>query len=368
MLQLKIQDYLSENPHILQRVLGLMSGTSLDGLDMALCEFSPHEKGYTYKILKTETVHYSGDWKKELRGAQHLSAENYFALNAKYARFMASEVKQFLKNSPLQPFAIASHGHTVFHQPKNGFSTQLGCGATLAALTGLTTVCDFRSLDVALGGQGAPLVPIGDTLLFKDYQACLNLGGIANISFDAKDGKRVAYDSCVVNLLLNYLSEQVGQDYDKDGDIAKSGKVNQQLLEYWNSLDYYKVEGAKSIGREWFEKNIVTALKESKLKPEDLLATSIEHIAGIISKELNEHDIKKVLVTGGGAYNAFLIENLKAKSNAEVIIPDDTVIQFKEALIFAFLGYLRLNQIVNTLSSVTGASADSIGGAVYLIH
>ena len=366
MLQLKIQDYLSLNPHIPQHVLGLMSGTSLDGLDMALCEFASHDKGYTYTILKAETVHYSADWKKELNEAQHLSAENYFALHAKYARFMAGEVKQFFKKSLALPVAIASHGHTVFHQPKNGFSTQLGCGATLAALTGLTTVCDFRSLDVALGGQGAPLVPVGDTLLFKDYEACLNLGGIANISFDTKDGKRVAYDSCVVNLLLNHLSEQVGHAFDKDGNIAKSGRVNQHLLEYWNSLDYYKMKGAKSLGREWFEKNIVAIVKESKLKPEDLLATSTEHIACIISKELNEHALKKVLVTGGGAYNAFLIEKLKTKSNAEIVIPDDTVIQFKEALIFAFLGYLRLNQKPNTLSSVTGSKTDSIGGAVYL--
>lgn len=343
-----------------------MSGTSLDGLDMALCEFSASESGYTYKILKAETIHYPGDWKKELSEAQHLSAENYFALDARYGRFMASEVKQFLKKSPLQPFVLASHGHTVFHQPKNGFSTQLGSGATLAALTGLNTVCDFRSLDVALGGQGAPLVPIGDKLLFKDYEACLNLGGIANISFDTSEGKRIAYDICVVNLLLNHLSEQVGQAFDKDGNIAKSGKVNQHLLEYLNSLDYYKAKGAKSLGREWFEKNIVPTLKESKLKPEDLLATSTEHIVDIISKELNEHALRKVLVTGGGTYNAFLIEKLKTTSRAEVIIPDDKLIQFKEALIFAFLGYLRLNQKTNTLSSVTGAQADSIGGAVYL--
>ena len=366
MLQLKIQDYLSLTPHIPQRVLGLMSGTSLDGLDMALCEFSPYDQGYAYNILKAETVHYSSDWKRDLSEAQHLSAENYFALHAKYARFMASEVKQFLKNDRLQPFALASHGHTVFHQPKNGFTTQLGCGATLAALTGLTTVCDFRSLDVALGGQGAPLVPIGDTLLFKDYEACLNLGGIANISFDTNDGKRVAYDICVVNLLLNYLSEKLGHAFDRGGAIAKLGMTNKHLLEHWNNLPYYAAEGAKSLGREWFEKNIVTTLKESHLKTEDLLATSTEHIAGIISRELNRHTLKKVLVTGGGAYNSFLIEKLKTKSNAEIVIPDDTVIQFKEALIFAFLGYLRLNQKINTLGLVTGAESDSIGGAVYL--
>lgn len=342
-------------------VLGLMSGTSLDGLDLALCEFS---KGYAFKILKAKTVPYSKEWKSVLGGAPHLSAEKYFALHAQYGKFIADEINLFLKESSLKPDAIASHGHTAFHQPQLGFSTQIGCGATIAANTGITTVCDFRSLDVANGGQGAPLVPIGDKLLFGNYDACLNLGGIANISFD-NNGKRVAYDICEANMLLNFLAEKTGNAFDENGMLAKSGIINPELLNSLNNLSYYVESGAKSMGREWFEKNILPLIEKSELNTNDLLATSTEHIAHIIGNELNQKKIKNVLVTGGGALNTFLIESIKTKTECDIIIPDEQTINFKEALIFAFLGYLRLNKIVNILSSVTGARGDSVGGAVY---
>jgi len=344
-----------------------MSGTSLDGLDLALCEFESTESGHSFKILSAETIDYGLHWRKRLTDAKLLSLENYFELHSLYGQFIAKNVNGFLKKSKFKPSLIASHGHTIFHQPQRGFSVQLGCGATIAAHTGISTVYDFRSLDVALAGQGAPLVPIGDKLLFGNYQACLNIGGIANISFDDKNGNRLAYDICVANMLLNFLSEKTGKAFDENGDLAKSGKINASLLKTLNQIDFYSQTGAKSLGREWFEKYILHLLPKNNDYVPDLLATATEHIAQIIANELNSKKIKNVLVTGGGALNNFLIEGLRAKTKSAVIIPSKEIINFKEALIFAFLGYLRVNETTNVLKSFTGASTDSIAGSVYII-
>ena len=348
------------------RIIGLMSGTSLDGLDIALCEFKEHLGTFSFKIIAAKTISYDQDWKIKLSNAQHLSAIQYFDTHTKYGRFIANETNQFLNSLSIKPNAIASHGHTVFHQPALGFTNQLGCGATIAALTGLNTVCDFRSKDVSLAGQGAPLVPIGDKLLFGEYDACLNIGGIANISYNNKNGDRIAYDLCVANMLLNYLAEKKGFLFDKGGEMAKSGLVDDLLLNQLNDLKYYKKTGAKAIGREWFENNILNFFDTKEKEVTNLLATAIEHIASVIASELNSNNIKNVLLTGGGTFNSFLIERIKSKTNSIIVIPSVELINFKEAIIFAFLGYLRLNQITNTLKSVTGANKDSIGGAVYL--
>ena len=341
-----------------------MSGTSLDGLDMAVCEFIPTVNGYNYKILAAQTINYSLNWKQRLGLLKDASAENYFEFDARYGSFMATQINHFITKVGIQPFAIASHGHTVFHQPKKGFSTQVGSGATIAAQTGITTVCDFRSLDVANGGEGAPLVPIGDELLFKEFDACLNIGGIANVSFNKK-GKRLAYDICEANMLLNYLSEKLNKPFDNGGKIAASGKVNEILLKKLNSLTFYNQQGAKSIGREWFEKNCISLIDKSKLSIEDLLATATCHVADIIANDLTKNSIKTVLVTGGGAFNQHLISLIESKSRSKLILPSKELINFKEALIFAFLGYLRLINQINTLASVTGSKKDSIGAAVY---
>lgn len=237
-------------------VLGLMSGTSLDGVDLALCAFSQQAGKPQFKILKAKTIAYTTEWKKRLEGAKSLHAEEYFALHAQYGKFLGQCVNRFLKQTATQPVAIASHGHTIFHQPRRGFSTQLGCGATLAATSGTTTVCDFRSLDVALGGQGAPLVPIGDALLFNTYDACLNLGGIANISYTYQK-KRLAYDVCGANMLLNHLSALRGKDYDKGGKMAAAGKLIPDLLKALNQLPFFTQKGARSLGREWFEQDVL---------------------------------------------------------------------------------------------------------------
>lgn len=346
-------------------VLGLMSGTSLDGVDLALCAFSQQAGKPQFKILKAKTIAYTTEWKKRLEGAKSLHAEEYFALHAQYGKFLGQCVNRFLKQTATQPVAIASHGHTIFHQPRRGFSTQLGCGATLAATSGITTVCDFRSLDVALGGQGAPLVPIGDALLFNTYDACLNLGGIANISYTYQK-KRLAYDVCGANMLLNHLSALRGKDYDKGGKMAAAGKLIPDLLKALNQLPFFTQKGARSLGREWFEQDVLPLFELSQYAVEDLLATCCEHIAQVLAKELNKHAHKAVLVTGGGAFNTHLMDLLREKTKCRIIIPDKQTVAFKEAIIFAFLGYLRLQEKTNTLASVTGAQHNSVGGAVYL--
>lgn len=341
-----------------------MSGTSLDGLDLALCEFESRGEVYSFRILKARTVDYAAGLKEDLGSAMGLGAEAYFGLHASYGRFLAAEANAFLKETGQRPAAIASHGHTVFHQPGLGFSAQLGCGATVAAHTGITTVCDFRSLDVALGGQGAPLVPLGDQLLFGSYEACLNLGGIANISFNDGSGRRIAYDVCEANMLLNYLAQTAGREFDKGGEMARSGVIHAQLLERLNDQEYYSITDAKSTGREWFDRQVLPLL-EIAITPEEKLATATEHIAHVLAQEIDRRRLKRILVTGGGAFNTFLMEKLQLKTGAELIVPEPQIVNFKEALIFAFLGYLRLQEITNTLSSVTGARQNSCGAAIY---
>ncbi len=343
-----------------------MSGTSLDGLDIALCEFGGSGSELSYKIIKSDTIPYSADQKNKMRSLPYLNVENYFKLHHQFGKFIGKEVGNFLKGMSEKPEAIASHGHTVFHQPLKGYTTQIGCGATIAAYSGITTVCDFRSMDVALNGQGAPLVPIGDELLFGNYQSCLNIGGIANISF-RKNNSRIAFDICIANMALNYFAQLNGSDYDKDGNGAKSGNFNEALFKELNSLEFLKLKGAKSIGREWFEGEFLYIIQKHKLQVNDILNTLVKHIAFQIAAVLNENKLNDVLITGGGAHNTFLMESLKQYYSGTIIIPDAITINYKEALIFALLGYLRITEQINTLSSVTGAKKDSVGGSVYYV-
>jgi anhydro-N-acetylmuramic acid kinase len=345
-------------------VLGVMSGTSLDGLDLALCGFSFDNNVYSFSILKAQTVPYTRERKEKLFNAKNATALQYFHLNHLFGKYIAGEIHNFLKDCQEKPAAIASHGHTVFHQPGSGFTVQIGCGATIAAQTQITTVCDFRSLDVANGGQGAPLVPVGDELLFGKYASCLNLGGIANISF-SKNGQRHAFDICFANMALNFLAEKLGKPYDENGNFAASGKNDERLL---TELKRALSPGKKlSLAREQFEATVIPLISEFHIPVENKLATLCHFICDEICNVLHGEGLENVLVTGGGAYNDYLMGLIREKFNGKVIIPDDKTIQFKEALIFAFLGYLRLNQKVNTLKQVTGAHTDSIGGAIYFI-
>ena len=340
-----------------------MSGTSLDGLDIALCDFKTENSITEFKLIASETFLYEPVWKERLQNAFDATAEQYFKLHSLYGQFIAEKINLFLKKNDETADYIASHGHTVFHRPQLSFTTQIGCGAAIAAKTGINTICDFRSLDVALNGQGAPLVPIGDRDLFHQFQSCLNVGGIANISF-TKNGKTEAFDVCIANMALNYLTETIGKAYDDEGKLASAGTCNQNLLEQLLSLE----SNAQSLGREWFEIQLLPVLNNSTITLNNKLATCVEYLALKISQVLNENDLQSVLITGGGAYNIFFIERLKDHFKGRMHIPTNDVIQFKEAIIFAYLGYLRANEISNTLSSVTKASRDSIGGCIYLGH
>jgi anhydro-N-acetylmuramic acid kinase len=342
-----------------------MSGTSLDGLDLALCSFEEAGGKYQFKLHQAETIPYENSLKIKLFNAFKANGADLMCLHHEFGVYLGKQADFFLKKHHLKAHAIASHGHTIFHQPKAGFSTQLGHGASIAATAEISTICDFRSLDIGLGGQGAPLVPIGDALLFGEYEACLNLGGIANISFNSLNIGRKAYDICICNMALNYLAEQKGLSFDDSGLLARSGNMNESLFNQLNDFSFFSDQEAKSLGYEWFKQNMLDLLNKQCI--EDELRTVAEHIAFQIATVLSQNNIKKVLVTGGGAYNTFLLERIQILANCTIVLPEKSIIDFKEAIIFAFLGYLRLQNKINTLKSVTGAKNNSIGGAVYLI-
>lgn len=351
------------------KVLGLMSGTSLDGLDLALVNITEANDGLHYEIVAAETIEYDQKRRDELANANLLSGEKLFELHHKFGVFLGESSLNFLQKHQLSCDLIASHGHTVFHQPANGFTTQIGHGADIAAIAGITTVCDFRSLDVASGGQGAPLVPIGDELFFGMYDYCLNLGGIANISCKVKNS-RIAFDICPVNMALNYLANSGGLKYDAEGKLAAAGKLNTTLFDKLNALEFYRKPYPRSLGAEWFNEYFLPIINSSTATLNDKLHTITQHIAYQISQALTlagNNPNTTALITGGGAKNKFLIQKIQEKTTVKIIVPDVKIIDFKEALIFALLGYLRINNNKNTLASVTGAKKDSVGGAVYLM-
>lgn len=338
-----------------------MSGTSLDGVDLALCEFGEHEG---YSILAAETVPYSDQWRQRLAQVERGTAFELALTHVELGHLYGRLVRDFVAANGGHADAVASHGHTIFHQPSLGLTTQIGDGDAIAAETGLKVVSNFRTLDVALGGQGAPLVPIGDAMLFGQYDACLNLGGIANISYN-DGGRRVAFDICPCNMVLNRLASELGLAYDPQGENARRGLMDYYLGETLNRLDYYRLEPPKSLGKEWFLDQFWPAVEASHLPVVDKLRTATEHIATQIAAVLTRQHIGNVLVTGGGAFNRFLIECLSMAAPAvEIGVPDDLIVNYKEALVFALLGYLRLGGRVNTLASVTGARTDSVGGTV----
>jgi len=346
-------------------VLGLMSGTSLDGLDMALCHFHLTDGAWQYKVLAAETHTYPVKLRECLAEATELSAYDFVRLDVELAEVMAEYINLFLDTQSVKPDFIASHGHTTFHQPAIGLTSQIGNGAVLAARTGITTVCDFRTFDVANGGQGAPLVPIGDELLFGSYDACLNLGGFSNISF-RENYHRVAFDVSPCNMALNYLANQLEMPFDRDGATARTGLIVNDLLVKLNALDFYNIKGAKSLGKEWFDSEFRLCLDGSKASVEDKLRTVTEHIALQIAMASKGQSGETMLVTGGGARNKFLIERIQTLGSKTIIVPDDETVDFKEAIIFAFLGVLRMRGETNCLRDVTGAKTDSCGGAIYL--
>lgn len=338
-----------------------MSGTSLDGLDLCFAQFQKDGSGnWSFEILNAETVSYSKFWLEKLKNAFDLSAEKIFELNAEYGFFLADAVSNFIKKNKISAVhVVASHGHTVFHRPEKKFTAQIGDGRAIRIKTGIPTVYDFRSQDVLVGGNGAPLVPIGDELLFAQYDACLNVGGFSNISLK-RNGRRTAFDISPVNTVLNHYANLLGQPFDCDGQTARSNNVNESVLMQLNKLDFYSLQPPKSLGIEFVNENIFPLLKG--ISPEDALATFTEHCAQQISNVLSKFNVETVLITGGGAYNTHMLELIAGRSTTKLIIPQSEIIEFKEALIFAFMGALRLIGENNVLASATGASRDHCTG------
>ena len=359
------------------RAIGLMSGSSLDGLDIALASFNENGGKWNYEIMEADCYGYSPEWTSRLKDAGNLSALEYQLLHADYGHYLGRQVNKFIsqKNLDYQVALVASHGHTVFHLPGRKMTAQIGDGAAIAAETRLPVVSDLRALDVAFGGQGAPIVPIGEKLLFSEYNYFLNLGGIANISAAAEAGY-IAFDVCPTNRVLNMLANDAVKEYDDEGRIAASGKIDNTLLSELNVLEYYKLEYPKSLANDFGTEIVYPMIKNAGVRTDNALRTYTEHIVIQIRNAISnlnhlkqKSQTSRMLVTGGGAFNTFLVERLKEQLkslNIEVVVPEDKIIKYKEALIMALMGVLRWREKTNVFSSVTGAERDSVGGALWM--
>ncbi|MCP9201607.1 anhydro-N-acetylmuramic acid kinase [Gramella sp. GC03-9] len=346
------------------RLIGVMSGTSLDGIDLVFTEID-FKDSISYSILASETISYNKEWREKLEKAIDLPSEELTELDNEYSIFLSEVINDFIQKHDIDLLdAVCSHGHTVKHRPKQGVTFQIGNRPKLAKLVNVPVVCDFRVQDVELGGQGAPLVPIGDRLLFGDFKYCINLGGFANISLEKSD-QRIAYDICPVNTVLNFYTRKIGKEYDEDGEMARSGKLDRELLNQLNALRFYKKEAPKSLGIEWVNKEIFPLIESKSLEIRDILKTFTIHVADQIAACLDNAPASKILVTGGGSFNGYLIEELQSRTKCELVIPEKELVDFKEALVFTLLGVLKLRKEINVLSSVTGARMDHSSGRVY---
>ncbi|MEL6943543.1 MAG: anhydro-N-acetylmuramic acid kinase [Bacteroidota bacterium] len=360
-------------------VLGLMSGSSLDGLDVAYCTFQLADTEVftigNWKIQIAETLTYTPEWQKKLAQLIHTDARTFAQTHVHFSRYSAELVNQFLSKHAIEPDFIAAHGHTVFHFPEEHFTTQIGEGAALAALTGYPVICDFRTFDVALGGQGAPIASIADKYLLSDYDFCLNLGGIANITSNA-NGKYIAFDITGANQVLNELVSEIDLEYDDDGKLAAQGRVIPSILEQSNQLPFLAADYPKTLDNQWVQKKLIPLFKDTSINLKDRLRTSCEHtvqqialsVEQIIKQEKLDQPIYRLLSTGGGGYNDFFMQLLYSKLEqlkVKVELPDEKVIGFKEAAMIALMGVMRVENVPNCMSSVTGAIHDTINGAIY---
>jgi len=345
-------------------VTGLMSGTSLDGVDLAYCNLTINAGKWSYEIIQASTIPYPDRLRSDLMNALHYGPEKIRELDEETGKYYGEILNHFHQRLQIKPDIISSHGHTIFHEPERGITFQAGNGDVMASITGIKVVNNFRQKDVEQGGQGAPLVPLGDRLLFGEYDICLNIGGIANLSFES-GSRRIAYDISPANMLFNYLSGKIGKDFDEEGSVAASGGVDKALLNKLNILNYYNSKPPKSIGKEWFEKHMKPLMDESGLNIPDQLATAVEHVAYQISNALKRKSIPSILATGGGILNTFLRERIEALSGCKLTLPHNRIIEYKESLVFGLLGILRIRDEINCLASVTGASMDLCTGDIH---
>ncbi len=355
-------------------VIGLMSGSSLDGLDIAFVQLEEVRGKWSHQVIAAECKPYPTEWSDKLKNASGLSVPEFLELNTAFGRYLGEQINDFVEQQNLhhKVHFIASHGHTVYHNPANSTSVQIGDGASITALTGLPVITDLRSVDVALGGQGAPIVPIGDELLFQDYPLLLNIGGIANITIRS-NGILHAFDICPANQVLNKLAQEAGQPFDKDGTIAAGGQLISELLQQLDENAYYQLAGPKSLSNEAAMEIAIPALSPASGSVSDRLYTVVKHIAGQIKLAVQTHAVgleaAQMLVTGGGALNGFLVEQIATaleETGVQVVVPDPLTVEFKEAIVMALFGALRWREEINVYGSATGASRDSIGGALWI--
>lgn len=346
-----------------------MSGSSMDGIDLALCNITSDKGTYSYEIGACKTYEYSETWRLRLSQIRKADSLAYAKTDVFYGHYLGHLVREFMEEFNVDADLVGSHGHTVFHYPEEMITRQVGDGASLSAICKLPVVSDFRSMDVAKKGQGAPLVAIGDQVFFDDYDFCLNLGGFANIS--GKIGEyRVSFDICPANILLNRVARDLDKEYDHNGEIASKGTINYGLLENLNQIDYYAMPFPKSLNRDWINNELWQIVKEGeKLSPEDKMKTFVDHIGVQISKSVSylsskQPAGKKVLVTGGGAFNGVLMDHIKTHSEAEFTVPDEKLVKFKEALIFALMAVMRVENQPNIIKTFTGAKSNSVSGSL----
>lgn len=354
----------------IHKVLGLMSGTSLDGLDLAYCHIWKKLDRWKFEIKETRAISYDTEMRTRLKNSISLPADELLILHNTYGSWLGQQAREFIEKMGLDVDIIASHGHTTHHQPQRGLTFQIGSGQHLANVSNYKTVCDFRTNDVALGGEGAPLVPIGDRLFFGEYDFCLNLGGISNVSFEHQ-GNRIAYDIGLANMILNHITQKIGLAYDDNGKLAQKGALNKDMLEQLNQLSYYKLPFPKSTGYEWFLEMVVPIIDATQEPTENLIHTAVHHICDQIAVQIMANatkDQSTLFVTGGGALNQFMMQTLKTKldSSISMVIPPEKLIEYKEALVFGLMGILRVEQEINVLKTVTGASKNSSSGVIYL--
>ena len=358
-----------------------MSGSSLDGLDIACCRFElrlqePAPEAVGWELLEAETLEYSTSWKERLATLPDANALSLALAHAQFGAYLGQLTNQFLESHPFEPDFIASHGHTLFHHPEQGSSFQLGDGASIAAITGYPAIDNFRMQDVALGGQGAPIAPIADQLLFPEYDFMLNLGGIANFSCKA-NGHYIAFDSIGANQLLNALAALVGKEYDAGGQLAASGKLVPALLEQGQQLSYFQQPYPKSLGNHWVQREMLPIYLNYPASVEDKLFTACYHIGQQIAQDISkaiQHEKMpsrpyRMLVTGGGAFNTFLVNQIqnacREAALLEIDVPPKEIVAFKEAILMALMGVLRTTGLPNCLPTVTNARQAAIGGAIH---
>jgi anhydro-N-acetylmuramic acid kinase len=351
------------------KVIGIMSGSSMDGVDIALCHIKEDNGAYSFTIEQAETIEYNEKWRVRLSQLRKADSLAYAKTDVFYGHYLGQLVNDFIAKHQVKVDLVASHGHTVFHYPEALITRQVGDGASLSAICNLPVVTDFRSMDVAKGGQGAPLVAIGDEMFFSQYDYCLNLGGFANIS--GKIGQyRVAFDISPANIILNRTARDLNLEYDNNGEIAAQGSINYSMLENLNKIDYYNLPFPKSLNRDWINSELWQIVKDGdKLSPQDKMKTFVDHIAYQIANSIDylsqkQSEGKRVLVTGGGAYNKTLMEHIQSHSDATFEIPDNKLIEYKESLIFALMGVLRIQNKANIYKTFTGAKSDSISGSL----